>query len=58
MRWYLSTSPYGIVTQETNIDIFSAVRTSDLTKEERLDISCKRNGGRGARKEINETGMK
>jgi hypothetical protein len=29
-RWYLSTSPYGVTTQKTNIDIFTAVRTSNL----------------------------
>jgi hypothetical protein len=29
-RWYLHSSPKGVTTQETNIDIFTAVRTSDL----------------------------
>jgi hypothetical protein len=29
-RWYLSTSPQGVTTQKTNIDIFTAERTSDL----------------------------
>jgi hypothetical protein len=29
-RLYLPTSPYGVTTQKTNIDIFTAVRTSDL----------------------------
>jgi hypothetical protein len=26
-RWYLHTSPHGVTTQKTNIDIFTAVRT-------------------------------
>jgi hypothetical protein len=30
--WYLLTSPYNVITQETNIDIFAAVRTSDLER--------------------------
>jgi hypothetical protein len=29
-RWYLPTSPHGVTTQKTNIDIFTAVRTSYL----------------------------
>jgi hypothetical protein len=28
---YLPTSPHGFTTQETNIDIFTAVRTSNFT---------------------------
>jgi hypothetical protein len=31
-RRYLPTSPYGVATQKTNIDIFTAVRTSNLTR--------------------------
>jgi hypothetical protein len=30
-RWYLPSSPHGVATQKTNIDIFTPVRTSDLT---------------------------
>jgi hypothetical protein len=29
-RWYLPLSPHGFTTQKNNIDIFTAVRTSDL----------------------------
>jgi hypothetical protein len=28
--WHLPTSPHGVITQKTNIDIFTAVRTSNL----------------------------
>jgi hypothetical protein len=31
-RWYLTTNPHGITTQKSNIDIFTAVRTSNLTQ--------------------------
>jgi hypothetical protein len=30
-RWYLPTSPHGVTTQKTNIDIFTSVRISDLS---------------------------
>jgi hypothetical protein len=30
---YLPASPHGVATQKTNIDIFTAVRTSNLTTE-------------------------
>jgi hypothetical protein len=29
-RWYLSTSSQAVTIQKTNIDVFTAVRTSDL----------------------------
>jgi hypothetical protein len=29
-RWYLPTSPHGVITQKTNIDIFTAVSTSNF----------------------------
>jgi hypothetical protein len=29
-RWYLLASPHGLTTQKTDIDIFTAVRTSNL----------------------------
>jgi hypothetical protein len=29
-RWFLPISPHGVTTQKTNIDIFTAVRTSNL----------------------------
>jgi hypothetical protein len=29
-KWYIPTSPHGVATQKTNIDIFTAVKTSDL----------------------------
>jgi hypothetical protein len=29
-RWYLPTGPRGVTTHETNIDIFTAVRTSNI----------------------------
>jgi hypothetical protein len=32
-QWYLPASPLGITTQKTNIDIFTAVRSSDLQNE-------------------------
>jgi hypothetical protein len=31
--WYLPTSPYGVTTQKTSTDIFTAVRTSNLIRE-------------------------
>jgi hypothetical protein len=30
-RWYLPTSPHGVTTQEANIDVFTAVKTLNLT---------------------------
>jgi hypothetical protein len=30
-HWYLPASPHGITTQKTNINIFTVVRTSNLT---------------------------
>jgi hypothetical protein len=33
-RWYLLTSQHGLTTQKTNIDIFTVVRTSNLTQNE------------------------
>jgi hypothetical protein len=30
VHWYLPTSPHGFTTQKSNIDIFTAVRTSNL----------------------------
>jgi hypothetical protein len=32
-RCYLPRSPHGVTTQKTNIDIFTAVRTSNLLQE-------------------------
>jgi hypothetical protein len=32
-RWYLPTSPHSVTTQKTNIDIFTAVRTSHFMKD-------------------------
>jgi hypothetical protein len=29
-RWPLPTSPHGVTTQKTNIDVFTAVRTSNF----------------------------
>jgi hypothetical protein len=29
-HWYLPASPHGVTTQKTNIDIFTALRTSNL----------------------------
>jgi hypothetical protein len=31
-RWYLPPSPYSVTTEKTNRDIFTAVRTSDITQ--------------------------
>jgi hypothetical protein len=31
-RWYIPTSPDDVATQKTNIDIFAAVRTSNLIR--------------------------
>jgi hypothetical protein len=31
-RWYLSTNPRGVTTQKININIFTAVRISDLSR--------------------------
>jgi hypothetical protein len=32
--WYLSTGPHGVTTEKTDIDIFTAARTSNLQKPE------------------------
>jgi hypothetical protein len=36
-RWYLPTSPHGISTQKNNIDIFTAVRTSNLAQVREIE---------------------
>jgi hypothetical protein len=32
-RWYLPASPQGVTTQKTNINTFTALRTSNIIKE-------------------------
>jgi hypothetical protein len=36
-RWYLPASPHGVTTQKDNIEIFAAVRTSNLTAQAMFD---------------------
>jgi hypothetical protein len=31
--WYLPAGPHSVTAQKTNIDIFTAVRTSDIIQE-------------------------
>jgi hypothetical protein len=37
-RWYLPASLQGFITRKNNVAIFTAVRTSHLTRKERLEI--------------------
>jgi hypothetical protein len=40
-RWYLPTRPHDVTCQKSNIDIFTAVRTSDITKRVWINIRKK-----------------